>query len=44
MSLPGSGAAFYKWCDVSIRLMKGAFSFLSAHLLSPLSGALEYLQ
>jgi hypothetical protein len=36
MKLPGPGAAFYKRrSGVSIRLLKGAFSFLSAHLHVP---------
>ena len=36
MSLPGPGAAFYKLrSGVSIRLLKGAFSFLSACLHVP---------
>ena len=35
-SLPRPGAAFYKrWSGVSVRLFKGAFSFLSAHLHAP---------
>ena len=36
MTLPGPGPAFYRlWSGVSIRLLKGAFSFLSAHLHVP---------
>jgi hypothetical protein len=36
MRLPGPGAALYKrWSGVSIRLLKGAFSFLSARLHVP---------
>jgi hypothetical protein len=36
MSLPGPGAAFYTgWSGVSIRLLNGAFSFLSARLHVP---------
>ena len=36
MSLPGPGAAFYRrWNGVSIRLLKDAFSFLSARLHFP---------
>jgi hypothetical protein len=36
MRLPDPWAAFYKrWSGVSNRLLKGAFSFLSAHLHVP---------
>ena len=35
-TLPGPGPAFYMlWSGASIRLLKGAFSFLSAHLHVP---------
>jgi hypothetical protein len=44
MSLPRPGAAFYeRWSGVPVRLFKGAFSFLSAHLHAPVSGASEDL-
>jgi len=44
MSLLRPGAAVYKrWSGVSVRLFKGAFSFLSAHLHAPVSGASEDL-
>jgi hypothetical protein len=44
MSLPGPGAAFcQRRSGVSIRLLKGAFSFLSARLHAPCNGALKDL-
>jgi hypothetical protein len=44
MSLPRPGAAFYKrWSGVSVRLFKGAFSFLSRISMPPVSGASEDL-
>jgi hypothetical protein len=44
MTLPGPGPAFYRlWSGVSIRLLKGAFSFLSARPLVPGKGGSEDL-